>query len=663
MGQTTEAPFSASAAAPDNRSPRASLFALHVWVVTVAALYLGRELLVPIVLAALLAFVLAPLVTLLQRARLGKTGATLAAVGIALALLLAIGLMTGRQVSVLVQSLPTYQQTIHQKLGDLAARNSFLESLIGPLRDTIDEVLAKEPFRDTVFVWREEQAPPPPPRVASPSPAPSMTPPASPATASPATASPAPATATPPAAKPAGETTAATIARSVVVPLVGPLATLGLVAVFVIFILFAREDLRDRAVRLLGREDLHRTILAMNDATSRLSRFFLTQLLLNTVFGLFIAAGLWIGGLPNPFLWGIIAGLMRFLPFIGIIVAVVPPVLLAFAVMPGWFLTLFVLGLFVVGEIAMGQIIEPLVYGQNTGLSPIAVILCISFWGFLWGPVGLLLGTPLTVCLVVLGRHVRQLAFLDIILGDTPPLKPSETFYQRALEGKGAVLREQAGQGVAAQGLTEYYDQVALRGLALAQADLARDALAFERLEAIHAQIEAMLASLGDGAPLPAAADTALPPPEWRRERAIVCMPARGQLDDLAASMAMQVLRGAGFGVETVSNLVLGGGKEQGEDFSATRLACLSVFEQGSNPSGVRYLLRRMQRQMPNASIVICLWHAAGDSEMLATLRAESSTGAAEETIVLSLGELLAMARAISARAPRAVEAAVAAEG
>ena len=652
MGQTTEALPSASAAAPDGRSPRASLFALHVWVVAIAALYFGRELLVPIVLAALLAFVLAPLVTLLQRARLGNTGATLAAVGIALALLLSIGLVTGRQLTVLVQSLPTYQQTIHQKLGDLAARNSFLESLIGPLRDTIDEVLVKEPFRDTVFVWREEQATPPPPRVATPSPAPapSMNPPASSST-----------TAAPPAAKPAGETTAATIARSVVVPLVGPLATLGLVAVFVIFILFAREDLRDRAVRLLGREDLHRTILAMNDATSRLSRFFLTQLLLNAGFGLFVALGLWIGGLPNPLLWGIIAGLMRFLPFIGIIVAVVPPVLLAFAVMPGWFLTLFVLGLFVVGEIAMGQIIEPLVYGQNTGLSPIAVILCISFWGFLWGPVGLLLGTPLTVCLVVLGRHVRQLAFLDIILGDTPPLKPSETFYQRALEGKGVVLLEQAGQGVAAQGLTEYYDQVALRGLALAQADLARDALAFERLEAIHAQIEDMLASLGNGAPVPAAGESAPLPPEWRRERAIVCMPARGQLDDLASAMAMQVLRGAGFGVETVSNLILGGGKELGEDFSATRLACLSVFEQGSNPSGVRYLLRRMQRQMPNASIVICLWHAAGDSEMLATLRAEGNTGAAEETIVLSLGELLAMARAISARAPRAVEAAVSA--
>ena len=375
MGQTIETPLPPGTEPADGHPLRGNLFALHVGVVVVATLYFGRELLMPIVLAALLAFVLAPLVTLLQRARLGKTPATLVAVGLALALLLSIGLIVGRQVTTLVQSLPTYQQTIHQKLSGLAEGSSFLENLIGPLQDAIDDVLGKKPFRDADVVWRGEAPPVPPPA-------------ASPAQAKPAQA------------KPAGETgapTAVTIARTVVVPLVSPLATLGVVTIFAIFILFAREDLRDRAVRLLGREDLHRTILAMNDATSRLSRFFLTQILLNAAFGTFVALGLWIGGLPNPFLWGIIAGLMRFLPFIGIGIAVVPPVLLAFAVVPGWFLTLFVLGLFVVGEIAMGQIIEPLVYGQNTGLSPIAVILCISFWGFLWGPVGLILATPLTV--------------------------------------------------------------------------------------------------------------------------------------------------------------------------------------------------------------------------------------------------------------------------
>ena len=299
----------------------------------------------------------------------------------------------------------------------------------------------------------------------------------------------------------------------------------------------------------------------------------------------------------------------------------------------------------------MGQVVEPLLYGHSTGLSPIAVILSAAFWAFLWGPVGLLIATPLTVCLVVIGRHVESLAFLNIMLGDSPPLEPEETFYQRALEGHAKELVAQARKAVGGSSLAQYYDQVAMRGLALAQADLSRDTLAFERLEAIHRQIEALLSLLAGGPGAGAQGRAAPPGPEWQAEGAVVCIPGRGQLDDLAATMAVQVLQDAGFAAWRESNAVLGAGrgelgrKEPGRLGNA-RLCCLSVLEQGSSASGIRYLLRRIQRQMPHAAVVVCLWHAEGASPLLAALRAEGS----EENIVLSLGELVALARAISAR-------------
>ncbi len=640
------------------------LAALNAAAIMVAALYFGRELLVPMVLAVLLAFVLAPLATLLQRARIGKVPAVLVAVALAFAVILGIGMVVGRQATTLAEGFPAYQATIQDKVKSLTVG----AELIGRLNGTVQSVLAGG-------------AEPPPAAPAMPAPAVPATPPARPGRVAPAPVAAPAVPAAPAAVLPAGEggadfSSTFGIVRSVAGPLFGPLATMGVVVVFVLFVLLYREDLRDRLVRLVGRQDLHRTILAMNDAAGRLSRYFLFQLALNIAFGVFITAGLWIIGLPNPVLWGIIAAVMRFVPYIGSAIALVLPFLLALAAAPGWSLALLVLAMFILADLLMGQVIEPLLYGHSTGLSPIAVVLSAAFWVFLWGPVGLLIATPLTVCLVVAGRYVPPLAFLEVMLGDSPPLTPPETFYQRALEGNAAELAAQAdktmaqdaagagpsgkasagkapaskasGHGPSSQGpLGDYYDRVALRGLALAQADLSRDALAFERLEAIHVQIEALLRQLAQrGAGAPAAP----PNPAWQADGAVVCIPARGQLDDLAATMAMQVLQGAGFGARQESNLVLGAGHVAGVDLGAVRLCCLSVLDQGSSPSGLQYLLRRIQRRMPGAVVVVGLWHAAGDSALLAALRAEGS----EETIVLSLGELVALARAVSAREPAA---------
>jgi len=577
--------------------------ALNAGAVIVAALYFGRELLVPMVLALLLAFVLAPAVGLLQRARVPHAAAVLGTVLLAFAVILGVGAVVGGQASQLTTGLPRYEATMRDKLSSLAVGGAMVERLNGSLQSLIHGMAGAAP--------------------------------------EPAAASvPAPAAAPVATVPTLDGSSAIVVVRSVVEPLLGPLATAGIVIVFLIFALLYREDLRDRLVRLLGRHDLHRTILAMNDAAQRLSRYFLFQLGLNVGFGTFIGAGLWLLGLPGPVLWGILAGTMRFVPFIGTVIALGPTFLLALAVVPGWSLALSVLALFILSDLIVGQVVEPLLYGHSTGLSPMAVIVAAAFWAFLWGPVGLLLSTPVTVCLVVLGHHVEAMAFLEVMLSDRPPLQPEETFYQRALEGDARALLGQARIQLAATSLAEYYDKVALRGLSLAQADLSQDQLEFERLEAIHQQIAALLKSI-------ATADTAetestRPALDWTEDGSVIIVPSRGQLDDLAADMTAQVLRHFGFGARVEANAVLSASGKTRVDLSRAKLCCLSVLDGGSTVSGIQYLLSRMRRSMPQAFVVLGLWHGERNRTMLPGLR----EAGVEETAVTSIQELLAFCKA-----------------
>jgi predicted PurR-regulated permease PerM len=560
--------------------------------VVVAALYCGQELLIPLALATLLAFVLAPACGLLQRAHLPRVPAVLVAVSLAFAAIGALGTVVARQATALGSQIPAYEAVMMEKWRGLTQGDGLIAHLIGSILPAPKPTGAAHAVADGLG--------------------------------------------------PVGSS-ALSVARSVAQPVLGSLATAGVVLIFTIFILLYDEDLRDRMVRLVGRRDLHRTIFAMNDAARRLSRYFLFQLVLNGSFGALIAASLSVAGLPGAVLWGILAAMMRFVPFIGTFVALAPPLALAIAVSPGWTLAVIVLVLFVGTELVMGQVVEPLIYGHSTGLSPIAVIVATAFWALLWGPVGLLLATPLTVCLVVIGRHVEQLAFFDVLFGDTPPLAPDETIDQRALEGKADVLLAGAKRQIATSSIADYYDRIALSGLALAQGDRVRDSLAFERLEGVHAQIETLLANLKEHAAT--TLDQAPPPPpDWQAGNAILCVPGRGQLDGLAAEMAVQVLCLAGFGAQMLPNLALGTTEAPPAD--AVRLCCLSVLEEGSSVSAIRYFLKRLRKAMPDAMLVVGLWHADGTSPLLAELR----TGAGDEHLVLSIGELLAYARAIAAR-------------
>ena len=436
--------------------------------------------------------------------------------------------------------------------------------------------------------------------------------------------------------------------RRVAEPLLGPLATAGIVIILVIFILLYREDLRDRLIRLAGARDLHRTMAAMDDAAYRLSRFFLAQTGMNTAFGLFIAGALWLIGVPNPLLWGFVAALMRFVPFIGVFVTVTGPILMALAVDPGWSMLVWVLVLFGLSEMLMGQVFEPLVFGHSTGLSPIAVIAAATFWTWLWGPIGLLLAVPLTVCLVVLGRHVERLEFLEVMLGDRPPLDPEETFYQRALAGDANALAEQAERCLKEKPLADYLDAVALPALRLAQADAVHGALQPERREALQRSVEMLVEDLeeeDDPNPAEGEAPPAPLPPEWHAPGAVLCLHGRGPFDALAANMLAQVLARRGFGVQT-------GGPEPA---AQPRLIILCLLEGGSSSATARYLLRRARRRLPGIPAIALAWSPEPDGVLAKALRTEGETTPLQ--LAMSLTEALDLATEAAGPAPLPVAA------
>jgi len=584
MAGDTIPPSAPAAELPSLRVLNA-IFGLLAAAFSIAALALGRDLIVPLVLAVLLAFVLAPIVVGLRRLMVPQVIAVVLAVLVAAAAILGLGVVMGRQAGRLAVDLPAYQQTMAQKLQSLR---------LGELMEEADSALRnlRQMMGDGIAGR------------AAPAQATSLPPPA--------TAVPASDGATP-----------LDVIRSLAGPVLGPVATAGIVILFAIIILIYREDLRDRLIRLAGSSDLHRTTVALDDAARRLSRLFLAQVALNSLMGLVLGLAMWGIGLPSPALWGILAGLMRFVPFIGTFIALVPPLLLAVAVDPGWSMALWVLALFLVAEPLVVQVVEPAVYGHSTGLSPVAVIVAATFWTFLWGPIGLLLATPLTVCLVVVGRHAPRLAFLDVMLGDRPALAPHEAFYQRALQRDGRELSRQARRLLRPRNaLASYYDTVGLPALALADQDWSREVLASERLDDVRSEVSILLGNLA--------------PAEAKGGVQVICAAGRGPLDDLAAEMAAQALQADGIGT-----LVLAEGAAPAEGI-APWLCCLSALEEGNTADGVRYLVRRLQRQMPEARVVVGLWQAQADSPLLAELR-QDATG---ETIVTSLSELAALSRA-----------------
>jgi predicted PurR-regulated permease PerM len=437
------------------------------------------------------------------------------------------------------------------------------------------------------------------------------------------------------------------VIQRVITPLLDPLTTTGIIIVFVIFFLVQREDLRDRLIRLAGSTDLHRATATIEDAGQRLSRYLLAQSALNAAFGVTIGVGLALIGVPNPVLWGILAAVLRFVPYIGAIIAAAFPLALAVAVDPGWTTLILTAALFLVVELIVGQVVEPLLYGHSTGISPVAVVVSAMFWTWLWGPIGLLLSTPLTVCLDVLGRHVEQLRFLDVLLGSRPALSPAQAFYHRILSGSPDEAFEHAEDLLKIKSLSCYYDEVAIEGLRLAERDARRGMLDPNSLQKIRLAVEGLAADLShfdDVIPPPSANDeesaiadssrtkdsqlVELPVlsrdklhGSWASPTPVLCIPGPSPLDEAATLMLAQILEKHGIGVQIKKNQVVSSGNIFHLSGEGVAMVCLSYIDNGDARARVRAAIRRVQRQLPNATVLVGLWGPNKDE--LGVLRSE----------------------------------------
>jgi predicted PurR-regulated permease PerM len=583
---------------PINPIPESTLTVILITVVVIAALYFGREVLVPIALAVLLTFVLAPLVRFLQGWYFPRIVAVMIVGLLAFAVIFGLGALMVSQVNQLARDLPRYQSTLGDKIQSLqgvAGGTGTLERASEVLKDLSKEINTPNGATSPSSLI-ENAAPnrPIPVEIKQPDPG-------------------------------ALETLAALIT-----PLIHPLTTTGIVAIFVIFILLQRQDLRNRLVRLAGARDLQRTTAALDDAGRRLSRLFLTQLALNASFGCVIGVGLWIIGVPSAPLWGMLAMIMRFVPYIGALISAVFPLVLAAAVGPGWTMVLMTAALFLVAELIVGQAIEPLVYGQSTGLSPVAVIVSATFWTWLWGPVGLILATPLSMCLVVVGRHVDRLEFLEVMFGDQPPLTPAELIYQRMLANDPIEAAEQARTFLKERPLIGYYDEILLGGLKLAEADSKRGLLNDERRHRIRdavaeivddlsahedkiEPIERVTIESGEVSPL-AQLDKAEGPREiivlperWRNGHPVLCIPGMGLLDESAAIVVAQLVERRGIGARSEQPNALSLSRISGLDTENVALICLCYL---GNATGAQigYAVRRIRRKAPDAFILVSLF-------------------------------------------------------
>ena len=553
--------------------------------VLVAGVYFGRTLLVPLALSILLAFALAPVAGFLRRLRLGRIGSVILTVTLAVLLISGIATFIGTQLAWLAQSLPQYQQNMVAKIQSVegsTTSNGIVQgalNLFNNLSDQIANVPHEKGSKELESKTTSQQSDPAIPVVI-------RTPPPRPLD----------------------------VIQNVGGPLLEPLANLTIIIIFVIFILLQKEDLRDRFIMLAGARDLQRTTTALDDGAERLSRYLLLQTAVNTVFGTLVGLGLWMIGVPNPALWGLIAAMFRFVPYVGVPIAALLPLSLAFAVDPGWSKLLWTLGLFSVLEAITGQAVEPWLYGRNMGLSAIAVVVAAGFWTFVWGPVGLLLSTPLTMCLVVIGRHVDQLRFLDVMLGDRPPMAPEESFYLRMMAGNPDEAAEQAEIFLQDHTLAAYFDQVAIKGLALAQLDVNRGALNESGRVRIGTTVEGFIDNLTmheDVQNRDGTMTQDMLPSDWR-DRPVLCVGGRGVLDHAAASLLAHLLERQGIGTRLASSEDVSPTNIPDIDCEGVQVICISYLEPGS-PKNARYMARRLRKRTSNVPLIAGFWSIVQD--------------------------------------------------
>jgi predicted PurR-regulated permease PerM len=565
-------------------------------VVVIAALYFARVMLVPLALAVLFSFVLAPLVTALERIRIPRFLAIFLVVGISVSGIAIMGWTVGNQLIDVTNQLPSYKTNIKEKID--AIRN--------PKNRRLDK--AADAMKE---LGKEIADNPPVPTEAAPS-----------------------SSKNPASGKAAAQQQPKTVPVQVFQPVSNPLESLNsvitplgsaiIVVVLTIFMLAGREDLRNRLIGLVGHGHLNVMTQALDDAGSRVSRYLVLQLVINACFGVVIGLGLYFIGIPNSMLWGVVSGLMRFLPYVGSPLAAVLPILLSLAIFPTWTGPVATIGLYLIVEILVANFLEPLIYGAHTGISSFAILFAAIFWALIWGPIGLLLSTPLTVCLVVLGRHVPALQFLNIMLGDQPVLSPEAHYYQRLLASDQAEAKEVLDDYLKTHPLEDLYDTVLIPALALAEQDRHHDDLEEITEQFICKSTKELLDELGDKSKEPAAAEAQraqsdlaeLSAPKIRvappsHATKVVCIPARDEADEIVGIMLSQLLERAGYYAQAIPIGTTAEMLAQVND-ATPDIVCISALPPFALLHA-RDLYKRVRSHVPNARIIVGLWKFSGD--------------------------------------------------
>jgi predicted PurR-regulated permease PerM len=567
-------------------------FSLLTACLTVAALYFARGVFIPLSLAILFAFLLSPLVRRLERWKLGRIPAVVVVLMVSLTAAGGIGWTVINQLLDVVNRLPNYQDNIRRKIETIhGPRGGSLAKATDTVQELSKELAISQPDRPGAELSQKpaksQGSTAPLPSGGRPVPVELVEPPAN----------------------------ALQAVRNLLGPMLAPAGTAVVVVFFTAVILITHEDLRNRLLRLAGRHRLNLATKAFGDANDRVSVYLRLQFLVNATFACVIVAGLSALSLPNALLWGVLAGVLRFLPYFGPMVGAGLPVILSLAVFENWRQPLLCFGLFLVLELLVAYVIEPWLYGNHTGISSLAVLLSAAFWTAVWGPIGLVLSTPLTVCLVVMGRHVQQLDFLYILLGDEPVLAPEAQLYQRLL----AMDQQEAQTVVDAclkdKPLSEVYDDLMIPALTLSEEDRHKGILDQPRHDFLVQSLNELIAEFGEPEPsllsetretLPSSppASQLSPYPGFR----VVCLPASDKADELAAAMLCQMLEADGY--QTVCTPLADSWTKtlQGVSLEPGDIVCVSALPPFSLMSA-RSLCKRLRQELPKSRIIVGLWN------------------------------------------------------
>jgi predicted PurR-regulated permease PerM len=525
----------------------------------VAALYWLQAVLIPMALAVLLTFLLSPVVGLLQRRGLGRVPSVLVTVLLALSILGGIGWTLTRQLVTLADELPRYSQNIHHRIADLrgASKGGSMEKVQKAVEDVVGEIQKT----DTLGVTRQ---------------------------------------------KPVAVVLEAPSILVHLPNLLQALASAGIVAVLVIFMLLERRELRDRVILLIGYRRMTATTKALDEAGARISRYLLMQSIINGSFGVAVGLGLFLIGVPYAVTWGFLAAALRFIPYLGPFVAALLPLALSLAVFPGWLQPAMVAGLFLVLEPITGSVMEPWLYGQSAGVSHVGLLIALTFWTWLWGPVGLLMATPLTVCLLVLGKHLPSLGFIVVLMGDRPVIEAKARYYQRLLARDQDEAIDIVEAYVDTDGRESVYDTVLLPALYYAKQDQDRGLLNEGDAQFVGQATREILDVLAHDAPALSEKEPGDHPDPDTLVRILGC-PARDEADVLALEMVRSLLDPARYRMEVSRPGMLVAEVVAGVDQHRPALLCIGAVAPGGL-SQARHLCKRLRSQCPELKIVVGRW-------------------------------------------------------